>query len=464
MVRPARGFRGATTGFSPVSHGAAASPDDAAGVLLVVDYADRWVHSELERLLSEPLLHQQRPTRVLLIGRTVRWFAALRGSLGERRAAVDDLLLPDLAVDRPRMFAAARDRYAAPDLYGVPDASGVRPPGSLEHREFGLTLTLHMAALAAVDAHARGQQAPARPHELSAYLLDRERLAWQRLSEAGVHGQDFRTRPSTMAKTVFTAALTGAVSHRTGTRALRTLEVPGDPQELIADHRFCYPPADRDLVLEPLYPDRLAEDFLGLLLPGHDITGDDPDPWTLDAPAALTEEGRLRSVVAPRTVTMLASAAARWAHVGRKVLYPLLRADPGVAVEAGSPALTTLAELGGTNPYDGRLDAELLSVLEAVEDRLPNGRHADLDIGILALAEVLIPQRLAATTDPGRLRVAARHAGVASRQCRAQAGGARRHRGGRPSEPAGGRRRPRVPPPPGGLAQQPQRPAVRDGP
>ncbi|MBT2408697.1 MULTISPECIES: ATP-binding protein [unclassified Streptomyces] len=287
------GFRG---GASPTGD-VAASPAEGAGVLLVVDYADRWAHSELERLLSEPVLHQQRPTRVLLIGRTVRWFAALRGELADRRAAVGDLPLPSLDADRLRMFTAARDRFAASDLYDLPDTAGVGPPASLNRRDFGLTLNLHMAALVSVDAHTRGERLSlAEPHELSAYLLDREYRAWQRLFDAGGHGQDYRTRPAVMAKTVFTAALTGAVSHDAGTQALRALDLPGHPQDLLLDHRFCYPPSDRELVLEPLYPDRLAEDFLGLLTPGHDISAYDPDPWASGAPAVLLdgERGRRR--------------------------------------------------------------------------------------------------------------------------------------------------------------------------
>ncbi|THA75786.1 tetratricopeptide repeat protein [Streptomyces sp. A0592] len=399
------GFRGGLPGPAP-------SPSaGGAGVLLVVDYADRWAYSELEQLLADPVLHQQRPTRVLLIGRTVRWFAALRGELADRRADAGDLLLPSLDEDRLRMFTAARDRYGASDLYGLPDPADVEPPASLGRRDFGLTLNLHMAALVSVDARARGKRLSlAEPHELSAYLLDREYRAWQRLFDAGGQGQDYRTRPAIMAKTVFTAALTGAVDHDTGLAALRSLDLPGHPQDLLLDHRFCYPPSERELVLEPLYPDRLAEDFLGLLTPGHDVSAYDPDPWTSGVPAALLN-GELRPTVSPRAVTFLASAADRWHHIGERVLYPLLRAQPGIAIAAGSPALTALAALadtratgaGGAAERGGaaaqRIPPSLLAALEAVESHLPSGRHADLDSGILAVIETLIAHRLASTTD-----------------------------------------------------------------
>ncbi|MFI1568706.1 hypothetical protein ACH4ZX_37780 [Streptomyces sp. NPDC020490] len=396
------GFQGAPPGPFP-SGNDVAPPGDAAGVLLVVDYADRWAHSELERLLTSPVLHQQTPTRVLLVGRTVRWFAALRAELGDRRAAADDLRLPSLAEDRLRMFTAARDRYADSALYGVADPVSIQPPASLGRRDFGLPLNLQMAALVAVDARKNGT-APSlsEPHQLSAYLLDRERLAWQRLVDAGRHGQDYRTGQSVMAKTVFTAVLTGAVGHGTGKRALRRLALPEPHDHLLDDHRFCYPPADRATVLEPLYPDRLAEDFLGLLTPGHDISSYEPDPWANDAPATLTAtpagptpgvtaEEDLRAVIAPRAVTFLASAAARWAHLGKEILYPLLCRDPGLAIAAGSSALTALAALGDPGgpdeTGDGALDPDLLAVLEAVETLLPEGSDVDLDIGILAVME-----------------------------------------------------------------------------
>lgn len=363
---------------------------DAAGVLLIVDYADRWALSELERLLSDPVLHQERPTRVLLIGRTVRWFAALRGVLADRRARAGDLLLPPLTEDRPAMFRAARDRFG--ELYDLEDRDVVSAPAALpDHPDFGLTLTVHMAALVAIDAHRRGADAPTTPHELSAYLLDREYQAWQRLFEAGAHGQDFQTRPAVMARAVFTASLTGAVDQACGTRAIRRLDLPGHPQDLLVDHRFCYPPVDRELVLEPLYPDRFAEDFIALFTPGHDISAYDPDPWAKHVPAALlTDAEELRPLIVGRAMTLLASATERWPHLGAKVLYPLLRTDPALAVEAGSAALTSLAAIGDL-PGD---------ILTSIERLLPPGRHINLDIGAAEIASAAASRALPLADDP----------------------------------------------------------------
>ncbi|NUT53406.1 MAG: hypothetical protein HOV94_39895, partial [Saccharothrix sp.] len=228
------------------------------GVLLIVDYADRWAHSELLGLFSE-LLVTPRPVRVLLVGRSVRWFAALRGELADHRVPTADLALPHLAADRRAVFTAARDRYAAPELYDLSEVDDIEPPSSLEDPDFGLVLSLHTAALVAVDARSRGQIPPSDPHELSAYLLDREYMAWQRLHDASRQGTDYRTPPSVMARTVFTSVLTGPTSHQAGERALSSLNLPEHPQRLLLDHRLCYPPVDRTTVLEPLHPDRLAE-------------------------------------------------------------------------------------------------------------------------------------------------------------------------------------------------------------
>lgn len=379
--------------------------EGSAGLLLIVDYADRWAHSELVRLLHDPVLHEQRPVRVLLIGRTVRWYAAVRGELSDLRADADDLSLPDLVGDRFAMFAAARDRYVEPDLFDLGDPEGIQPPCSLDQRDFGSVLTLHMAALVAVDARKRGEMPPDRPHEMSAYLLDREYRAWQRLFDTGDRGHGYTTRPPVMARTVFTSVLTGAVSHDTGTKALRMLDLPAHPQDLLLDHRFCYPPADRELVLEPLYPDRLAEDFIGLLTPGHGITAYDPDPWAGGVPATLLSGSHdLRAIITPRVVTFLASAADRWPHVGEKVLYPLLRAEPALALEAGSGALTLLAGVDGV-PID---------VLGEIAALLPEGESVgDLDIGAAALTETLTTHHLAITTEPAMLALL--HANFASR-------------------------------------------------
>lgn len=51
---------------------------DARGVLLIIDYADRWPASHLAWLFSNALLHQHIPARLLLIARTANAWPAVR--------------------------------------------------------------------------------------------------------------------------------------------------------------------------------------------------------------------------------------------------------------------------------------------------------------------------------------------------------------------------------------------------
>jgi Tetratricopeptide repeat len=371
-------------------------PGGAAGLLLLVDYADRWPLSHLTWLFSNALFHQEVPTRLLLLARSAHLWSALQSTLEDHQADVSDQLLPPLPAgdetgERAEMFAVARKNFAA--RYGITDPSviaRIAAPGPLESGAFDITLAVHAAALVAVDAHARHVRPPTDPADLTAYLLKRERRGWTRLYENRLEGLDFQTPPGVMARTVFTAALTGPASHRQGREILTQLAVEGHPDRLLSDHAACYPPAAAGSVLEPLYPDRLAEDFLALSLPGHTITAYPADPWSADATALLAsrdDEGIPPPYIA-RALTFLAAAAApgRWQHVSA-YLNSLLSTDPSLAIAGGGAALTALAE------------AVNIDVLEAIEAHLPSGRHVDLDLAAAAITTKLHAHRLATAPD-----------------------------------------------------------------
>ncbi|MCA2230029.1 hypothetical protein [Nonomuraea aurantiaca] len=153
-------------------------------------------------------------------------------------------------------------------------------------------------------------------------------------------------------------------------------------------------------MLEPLYPDRLAEDFLALATPGHTITSASCDDWADQAPARLLNHGDDPTPVEQplpwtgATMTVLIETSRRWPHVATTQLYPLLRAHPEVILHAGSAALAALTAL----PH---IPLPLpLPLLELIAARLPSGRHIDLDTGIAALSTHLTTHRLAATTVP----------------------------------------------------------------
>ncbi|MER6630139.1 tetratricopeptide repeat protein [Streptomyces sp. NPDC000987] len=367
----------------------------AHGLLVIVDYADRWAHPELVELLRDPLLDGP-AVRVLLIGRTVQWWAALRGELRSIGAAVTDLPLgrfADSLPDRSRAFATARDRFGA--VLGVtgPITETVR---GLDGRAYGQVLTLHMAALvAALTARYPGGPMPDSAEGIAAYLLDRERMGWRRLYGSRLQGEEFDTSPTVMARAVFAAVLGGAVSYDGGVARLDRLGLaPVD--RVLTDHRFCYPPLNRGQVLEPLCPDRLAEDFVALLMPGHEVSGYDPDPWAGTVPRALLGIDEPDAPVPPsagRAVVVLASAADRWPHVGAE-LGALLWERPDIAVQAGSAALVALSEATYVDT----------DVLLDVEMRLPEGRQVDLDVGAAAVTDRLVRERV---DDTSRLQDAA---------------------------------------------------------
>ncbi|WP_405801308.1 tetratricopeptide repeat protein [Streptomyces sp. NBC_01506] len=390
----------------------------ARGLLLVVDYADRWPLTHLTWLLGNALLHRDAvPTRVLLLARTADTWPAIRADLADHRAGASAHFLEPLSAreagPRTRMFHAARDSFAA--RYGLTAPAGVAAPGPLEHPDFGLTLAVHLAALVAVDAHATGRRPPSDMAGLTVYLLDREHLHWARLFGDARHELDpaertYVTAPQVMNRTVFTAALTGSLEPSVGVAVLATLAAPHSrpaPDRVLADHAVCYPPADphRDTVLEPLYPDRLAEDFLALTLPGHQA--DYPaQPWAPPTTTSLlSRRGADRSAPdwTPRAITFLATAAQRWPHLGPRHLYPLLRADPRLAIEAGSAALTALAALDDIDP----------ALLEAVGALFPHPeRHPDLDPGIAAFTVRLAEHWFSLSDDPAVHASVSAHLGL----------------------------------------------------
>ncbi|MFD3940150.1 hypothetical protein ACFWSF_24790 [Streptomyces sp. NPDC058611] len=368
--------------------------EGAIGVLLIVDYADHWPLPDLAWLFSNALFHRPGlPARILLLARDATGWPAVRATLADVEAATSRQVLEPLADDgeeggdRAAMFRAARDAFA--DRYGLPAPRAIGPPVALAEPEFGLTLTVHMAALAAVDARRTGRRPPADAAGLTTYLLDREQRHWARLADAPGHV----TPPAVMNRAVFAAALTGAVERRTGTAAVNSLRLPLPTETVLADHGACYPPADPALptVLEPLTPDRLAEEFVALTLPGHpaDYPAHDWAPAALDALLPQTDAAPAAPWLS-RAMTVLTSAAGRWPHVRQQHLYPLLRKAPWLAVAAGGAPLGALVALDD-------IDVDLL---EAVEAYLPRRDDPVLDPAAAALAVRLAEHRMAATEDP----------------------------------------------------------------
>ncbi|MFI6085005.1 tetratricopeptide repeat protein [Streptomyces sp. NPDC051217] len=376
------------------------SPGDAAGLLLIVDYADRWPLTHLTWLFSNRLFWERVPTRLLLLARSANSWSPVRSTLhGAFDVDTSSHPLQPIADDalglREAMFVVARDCFAA--RYGVADPSAVAPPSRLHDPDFGLVLALHMAALVAVDAHVHGDRPPEDLAGLSSYLISREQRHWQQLFENGAGraadgdapALEYTTPRSVMHQVVFTATLTGATSFRTGKRVLGSLQL-ADPGRLLTDHGTCYPATVAGAVLEPPYPDRFAEELLALSFPGHPEYAN--TPWADDTAETVLQEASdgTPSPYTARALTFLTSAAAprRWPHIA-SYLEDLLRERPALAVAAGGDVLAGLAGLD--------IDPE---VLEAVEKCMPRHRRIDLDAGIAALGSRLAKHRLSRTDDP----------------------------------------------------------------
>ena len=378
--------------LTPLAGGAAqlGSLSTAPGLLVVVDHAERWPVDDLLALV-QTVLRLRCTVRVLLAARPAdRWWISVQAELDDMNVEAGAIDLPPLGqqFDRRELFAAAVDSFAA--VLGVSDVAGIAPSATIDQVEYESVLTMHMAALAAVSAHIDGGEAPADPIGISVYLLTRERQEWRKLYER----KAVQTTGELMGQAVFTAILTRPVSDRLGTQALIRAGVVSaieTARQVVNDHRFCYPPADTAMVLEPLHPDRLGEDFLALQMPGSAWKDYPCDPWAGDAIGALLsfEDGAGPPLWARAAMTVLTEAAERWPHVQSK-LSDLLQDEPRLATEASGPVLAAIAELPGID----------MAALEAIERHFPERENHDLAIGIAGVATRLTAHRFEATDKP----------------------------------------------------------------
>jgi tetratricopeptide (TPR) repeat protein len=361
------------------------------GMLVIVDYAERWPLADLVALLRQHHEVAVTPVKILLLARPGgSWWQSLVYQLSKINIAdAQQRELPPLAdqtQDRQALYAAAHQRFAA--ALGIA-ARGNSAMPYLGDPHFGLVLSIHMKALADATAAGRGETPPSGRDQaaLSAYLLDREYDYWQTAYHNGKG--PIRTSELAMSRAVYTATLTRPLSHSAGVAALtraRISEATVEPvSQVLADHANLYPPADPETVLEPLYPDRLGEDFIALTTPGHTGTlYNRIGMWAAGLPGSLLIADDDASHVKP-VITVLIEVAARWPHVAEGELFSLLRQRPELALIAGGAALARLAELQAPG---------IINVLELVEKKLDLGSNVTLDIGIAALSTRLIPHRL----------------------------------------------------------------------
>ncbi|WP_018683719.1 hypothetical protein [Actinokineospora enzanensis] len=325
---------------------------EVAGVLYVVDYADRWPSARLVELARE---RRGPRVRVLALARSADfWWSAL----SRRLSSVDGIpatetALGEVAVDRSELFRLACARFGA-----VLDRPADIPlPVDLSSSRFDSVLSVLMAALVGVDTGGE------LPRDFAAHLIERERAYWH-----GLHtrvAEPMATPPWLMNRLVTLATLTGPLAYADARAALRATDLTEShsADALLADHAKCYPNGD-GVVLTPLRPDRLGEDLVAL----------STDPWLPGAVRALLDRAPWNAHV----LTVLVETATRSSAVLTELVEPALRADPGLAARGGR-AVARLVDAVD-------LDVGLLTALEA---HLPFGGGADLDIAAAAVARKL---------------------------------------------------------------------------
>lgn len=373
--------------------------DSVAGRLVTIDYAERWPAQLLCAFIAQ--LSDRSgdiPLRVLLLARHASWWAPVRSVLAalekvqiDANKAIELSPLPADGADRRRLFASACQAFGNAAMYhGTVEPSDIDPPDEIDsHPSFSKPLTVLMEALAAVDAHSQRQPRPT-PEVLTRYLLDREIRLWQQAND-----------PDKLARTAYCATLVGEQPLDVACDVLTKARVLADvhaaaTEQLLMEHGEFYPPTP-GLLLAPLIPDRLGEEFLALTTPGAvdtpDQTAEFASPglaaWTRSAfpatNATSSPAGWLTTVVsnksvatprAARAITVLAEAAANWPHLTRHI-DSLLQRAPHVALSAGNATLSALS----------RLPCIASETLEAVVMAHPPQSDPNLDLGLADLAQ-----------------------------------------------------------------------------
>jgi tetratricopeptide (TPR) repeat protein len=328
-----------------------ASPDDLSRLacsgsrcLLVVDYAE--TRSSQVRELIEMFAREQAVClRLLLLARSAGdWWTRLCDQADDETAAV--LLaaeherlgpLPGAQASRRASFEAARDAFAV--RLGIDPRHAPAPP-DLNDSRYGLTLTLHMTALAmlldAVD--------PLHPHPSvhgnpAARVLAHERRYWQRTSTD--------IAPAVLDQVVAAATLCGAADRTAAYQLLSRLPDLADQQRIILSRcvSWAVQMHPGDWALAPLQPDLLGEEHVAdVLRTAPEVAG---------ALAGGADDAQLH-----RFLTVLGRAAPRHEHITALLLL-LVAHEPERRVPA---AVKVAAQLPDPAPLIAAVEPNLTAV------------------------------------------------------------------------------------------------------
>ncbi|MGW6931768.1 hypothetical protein ACWGE0_17075 [Lentzea sp. NPDC054927] len=267
------------------------------GVLVAVDYAERWPADVLLTLITDlSRTHPTEKVRVLLLARSIQdLWQPLCDQLDRTPIELPEPIeLVDLT-DSPdaRTWAFTEAAQAFHAALGLTGACPTAPP-DLAHDDYASPLILHMTALAAVCAERDHEELPNRD-ELSGYLLAHERRSWPPHPNGG--------------DAVFLAILFGPIDSEDN--ALELLQVAGvtdstaTSRSLLTWHDRVYP-APRT-TLSPLLPDRFGEDFVAEHLKSY--------PRAAALIERVTQSHVFDSSAFRRPTAVLVAAAARHPHM-----------------------------------------------------------------------------------------------------------------------------------------------------
>ncbi|WP_140157959.1 tetratricopeptide repeat protein [Micromonospora sp. NBS 11-29] len=350
--------------------------------LIVVDYADRWPLDDLALLVAETEHHFAGKIRILLLARSAAWWGPLRYRWQGQGWVLDHMLLNPIAESVGVIYQRALGRFAE-ILAGIDDID------PLIEVDFDVAprsiLSIHMSALAAVLAHLDQKSTPPDKAALvSSFLFDREQAYWEGARSAG----RVTVRANTMSRAVFGAVLAGPMRHDQAVLLLDLLGVSSGTESsdlVLDDHGLLYPAVESPHVLEPLYPDRLAEDFVALRIPGGPADGESADPWVLTALRRIVN-AQVPDEVRRRVLTLLVETSQRWPHVATAALLPLLADDPALAQTLGGAGILRLMGVHGIGN----------ELLEAIDGALPRARMFEFDAARADLGLRLYESRTAA--------------------------------------------------------------------
>ncbi|MEV0710414.1 tetratricopeptide repeat protein [Nocardia aurea] len=354
--------------------------DTEADRLILVDYAERWPHADLIRFIRSYAGENIYKVRILLLSRSGgAWWTSLKKSIrdaGYTQLSLDLAPLAQSTDERMSIFREAGQRFNR--MMDVPLNRPIGPIGDLEHSAYQSVLSIHMAALVAVDAEAYGRQKPTDPGVLSSYLLDREFEHWAAMENSG----RLHISAETMARLVTVATILGPLPPPAAQKALVALELASSVNEaidLLDQHARCYPGSVRQ-VMSPLSPNRLGEDFIASRI--------SEDYWCNLLPQRILLSSEFDSLH-QHAWTIVVETAARWPDVVACV-DAIITEDTDRIYAMGNGPLSLIAKILP------------VSTLELIETSFPSPRNVKVDLGVAEICQRLTDHRLGVDVPPER--------------------------------------------------------------